>query len=62
MRKNIPSGSGAFLGDDDFIACSTSLKVVVFHAIVSESSDFSAVAADSEGGENIAFKNILDFS
>ncbi len=62
MRKDRPSGSGAFLDDEDFIASSTSSKVIEFHAIVSESSDFSAVAADSGGGGNMAFRNIVDFS
>ncbi len=56
IRKEIPSGPGAFLGDEDFIACSTSSKVVKFHAIVSESSGFKAVGVDSGGGGNIAFK------
>jgi len=62
MRKDRPSGSEAFLSDENFIASSTSSKVIEFHAIVSESSDLSAVAADSGGGGNIAFRNILDFS
>jgi len=61
MRKDRLSGSGAFLSDENFIGFTIS-KVVEFHAIVSESSGFSVVAADSEGGENIAFRNILNFS
>jgi len=62
MRKDRSSGLEAFLNDENFIVSSTSSKVIKFHAIVSKSSDLSAVAADSEGGENIAFRNILNFS
>jgi len=62
MRKDRLSGSEAFLSDENFIVSSTSLKVIEFHAIVSESLNFSVIAADSEDGENIAFRNILNFS
>jgi len=62
MRKDKLSDSEAFLSDENFIVSSTSSKVIEFHAIVSESSDLSVVAADSEGDGNIAFRNILNFS
>jgi len=62
MRKDRLSDSEAFLSDENFIAFSTSLKVIEFHTIVSESSDFSAVAVNSEDGENMTFRNILNFS
>jgi len=52
---------GALLNNENFIACLTSSKVVNFHAIVSESSDFKAVTVNSEDDENIIFKNILNF-
>jgi len=61
IKKEILSDLDIFLSDEDFIACLTSLKVVDFHAIVFKSSDFKAVAVDSEDDENIVFKNILNF-
>ncbi len=62
MRKDRLSGSEAFLSDENFIVSSTSSKIIKFHAIVSESSDFSVVAVNSENDENMIFRNILNFS
>ncbi len=61
IKKEILFDLDAFLNDEDFIACLISLKVVDFHVIVFKSSDFKAVAVDSEDDENIVFKNILNF-
>jgi len=62
MRKDRSFDSDAFLNDKNFIVSSTSSNIINFHVIVSESSDFSAVTADSEDDENIVFRNILNFS
>jgi len=61
IRKEILSDLDAFLSDENFIICLTSLKIINFHAIVSESFSFKAVTVDSEDDENIVFKNILNF-
>jgi len=54
IKKEILSDLNAFLSNEDFIAYLISLKVVNFHVIVSESSDFKAVTVDSEDDENIS--------
>jgi len=43
IKKEILSDLDAFLSAKNFIACLTSLKVINFYVIVSESSDFKAV-------------------
>jgi len=61
IKKEILFDLNAFLSNENFIACLTSLKVVDFYILVFKSLSFKAVTVDSKDDENIILKNILNF-